>query len=336
MVNYSFAATSESFNIGTIVGPLIIGACIAILLVGAVLVQCLNYFRAYPQDRRSIKAAVAVICSAEFTSFALLVSMLYSTLCEHYMDPTVFVHFPRQYIGFAILTALIQASVQGLFILRVKVMTRNAYIYTPCILFTGCRVIALLSLGCLMASQGIAAPATSFMDKWTWLIVFMLATALCGDLCIAVALSFCLWRKKSMTLNRHLINTLLLFVIQTGTLAVISTLAFLTTFLLYKHTWIWVGVSFVVPRVYSISLMGSLNGRNAVLLHRSNIPTAPPSIWENGISETRSVFSSASKEGTRGPISIQMQTSTDVEVDSIRGGVDLSKPFRSYNNRLSV
>ncbi|KAK0205388.1 hypothetical protein DFS33DRAFT_1274294 [Desarmillaria ectypa] len=97
-----------------------------------------------------------------------------------------------------------------------------------------------------------------------YVTVWLIASAVC-DVCIAVSLSFQLRRMNpTFQESKRVINRLIGSVISTGTVSTIVAIVILIVFLKMPMTNVSTGVAFCLGRLYSLTMLYSLNKRNAL------------------------------------------------------------------------
>ncbi|KAH0588364.1 hypothetical protein H2248_004221 [Termitomyces sp. 'cryptogamus'] len=120
--------------------------------------------------------------------------------------------------------------------------------------FTSLLTLAVICHGTLnlMASK----------EEWEWLFVITLIFSTSNDVLITVSLCYYLWTYRGGTLARMktIIDKLILWTIQTGLITSCGTTIQLILFLVLDN-YGWLAIFLIVPRLFSNSLMASLNAR---------------------------------------------------------------------------
>jgi hypothetical protein len=261
------AMTSHSpqdFDAVLMVGPLIISAQVSILLTGVVLVQCYTYFRTFPGDSSWTKTCVAAVALTEVAHFVMLTMLLYLQLTIHWGDSSIFTRFPPHYAAHCFISSMSHAAVQSLFIHRVKVMTQIPLLWVSAMLLLGSMTLGFVGLGGVVAS-GVASSFRT-VNHWFPLVVTLPILGAAGDILVASSLGFCLWkhRRSAISSRQSIVTRLLICVIQTGLLTSLMSVIYVLLVVVYKQTSIWPGFSFIVPRIYALSLTTSLNHRETL------------------------------------------------------------------------
>jgi hypothetical protein len=263
-MNLTLSTTPDSeesnFNTTLLVGPLIIGANISILMAGFNLSQCVVYFRSFRDDKMWTRLSVLTVCIMDTAHFVLITTLLYYLFSTNFGNSNVFGEFPVYYAVHCFFTAIVHVAVQAQYIYRVSLITRSRILSTSCLVLLTTRIIGITVLGILIAMGHVTEET---LHRWIRLGITLLGVGAAGDVLVAASLGVRLWRQRKTMISsrRGFVNGAMVVIIQTGLLTSLSSLIYLIILVLYPYTSIWPGVSFIVPRVYSISLTTSLNHR---------------------------------------------------------------------------
>ncbi|KAJ7599260.1 hypothetical protein C8J56DRAFT_1040155 [Mycena floridula] len=92
-------------------------------------------------------------------------------------------------------------------------------------------------------------------------IIRLVSAAVC-DTAIAVAMCFFLHRKRTgYKKTDKVIDHLIIFSINTGLLTSVASIACLITYLLVPQTWVYLGLCFLISKLYANTFLSSLNSR---------------------------------------------------------------------------
>ncbi|KII83831.1 hypothetical protein PLICRDRAFT_180165 [Plicaturopsis crispa FD-325 SS-3] len=126
---------------------------------------------------------------------------------------------------------------------------------------TVCWALCLLYLATIIRATVVSFSCSGWIDCTTGgksIIVTLLSTGAFTDLLIAASLCYYLLRERSnaITPTIAMLDKLLVWTIQTGLLT--------RHFLAAPRGFTWLGIFMFLPRLFSMSLLGSLNARTSI------------------------------------------------------------------------
>ena len=190
------AEDPSSFQPALIAGPILVGGLISTLFVGCSLVFCHTYFRTFfKSDRLALKAAVVTVSIMDTMHFVLVTSLLYYCFIANWGSPLPFIYLKAHWAIHAFISSLTHIAVQSLFVYRVKQLTRKIYIWLPCLLFFGVRIVGLSALGFIIPTHS-SSTVNQLTDGFSALGTTCLCFGVAGDLLVAGSLSYCLWMRS--------------------------------------------------------------------------------------------------------------------------------------------
>ncbi|GJE88756.1 hypothetical protein PsYK624_048390 [Phanerochaete sordida] len=259
-------------------GAVFIGALGMMALYGLTSLQTFIYFTFYPDDRPSLKCLVSLIWILDSFHICLVCHALYHYLIKNYANPAVLNTGIWSLWTSIIVNLIIGCIVQGFFTGRLYVVTsrpvRRWLIPSITIL-----ILFHLAFGLESAIWGyVLQTFDRFKTKlWSSALPFAIF-AVVSDVAIAISLCITLWQTKSyfMTTN-SVINSLMIFAINrcllTSGIAVVE----IVLFAVFPDALWYVGVDFVVGKLYANSLLATLNTRYSVRGRAAAEGTAPAS-----------------------------------------------------------
>ncbi|KAL1752485.1 hypothetical protein FB107DRAFT_265446 [Schizophyllum commune] len=272
--------------IETPLGMLLIGLIISCALYGLNFLQIYMYFRTYPSDSWWLKLLFSVLDTA---GTALSGHGVYTYLIKHFGDPTAIAGIDTFY-GYS----LVQLAAG-----------RNLKWAAFLIWF-----IALVSF-----SFGTAAVANNFltahfegltMKNARIISGFALGGAALCDIVITTALCMFFWRSKTgFKPTDNILDKLLIFTINRGGIS--FAVQVLNCILYFTHTaqLIWTPFHFALSKVYAISLVATLNQRDAY--RNDHVYTEDP------VSFARPSTMSASATGNQIPLQLRSGSGSEGE-----------------------
>ncbi|GLB44885.1 hypothetical protein LshimejAT787_1802220 [Lyophyllum shimeji] len=251
--------TGQTF--GSTVGALEIGIMVELFLFGLMSVQTLQYYKKFPNDPWPTRTLVAIIWILELAHSVLTAHSVYWITFIHYGRNEALDRFPGSLIAAIFLSGIIGPAVQAFFANRVRKLTPVWAV--ACIIWLLC----LLRSVSLLAAALIAHELDSisrFGEKWQWLLITSLAISLVADYLIAGSLCCHLFYRRGsggiFARTKRMIDRLILWAIQTGLLTSIGTVTTLVLFLMVENL-AWLAVFLIIPKLFSNSLMASLNAQ---------------------------------------------------------------------------
>ncbi|KAJ7782238.1 hypothetical protein DFH07DRAFT_789916 [Mycena maculata] len=256
------------------IGAIQIGAVVGTFLFGIETLQAYMYFRDHPHDIHWLKAIVAIVWISELghaiSAWHAIYSVTVTFYCqlEHLADP------PHSLEMTLLFYAIIFTLVQGFFAHRVRVVSGKWLIPIICWTLTFVRVIADLAI------MGIEwrSPTLSVLQlRYKWLLTASLACGMTVDFVVAVAM--CYWLQKirgsAFKQTRRIADSLFVSAVETGVITSVASALELILFLV-RNDYAWFPFYLVQGKLYSNSLLVSLNGRQRLRepLTRVNLSTS--------------------------------------------------------------
>ncbi|KAJ6460992.1 hypothetical protein C8R45DRAFT_536934 [Mycena sanguinolenta] len=267
----------DSFVPGTTLGALEIGVLLSFMLYGVSLTQTYIYYNRFPNDPPKLKALVAVVCVFEGAHAICIGHGLYTYTIIDYGQPERLAYaLPKSILIGAFLTAVISTIVQGFFAFRTNIFTRKVYICLTISVMIFCRLVALSAVSFMGTSMTLLVP---FENRWGWLVITGLIISVTVDVAIAAILVVSLRIQSRGVRERTtaLVDKLIAWTIETALVTSVSTIVTFICFVTMRHNFIWVAVFAVCARLFSNSLLASLNSR-AALRQMDQVTVTLPSL----------------------------------------------------------
>ncbi|KAK0202186.1 hypothetical protein DFS33DRAFT_1059382 [Desarmillaria ectypa] len=258
------ASLPKDLNINSTLGAVLIGFAVACCVYGILVTQVFRYFSRYPYDRPVYKGLVLLILLLETIDQTFIGHVVYHYTISNFANVLALVQATvtwsfilQQTIG-----AIVGCIVKTSFALRVwRFSERNMFI-------TG--IILLLTYGQL----GLAITFTIKAFELTGVFEVVHLRAL-GSTSLGVgvltdlvtALSLCYFLNKLRTgyhKSDSLVNSLVLYAINTGALTSAVSLSTLILYNIMPTNLVFVACFFILSKLYAISFMATLNTRRIV------------------------------------------------------------------------
>ncbi|KAJ7020863.1 hypothetical protein C8F04DRAFT_1403337, partial [Mycena alexandri] len=186
---------------------------------------------------------------------------------------------PKSFDAAITLSAVIGGSVQGFFSFRIYAFSKKLFI--PILIW----IMALWRLlGCIvLTGEGIQMTTMArYEAKWGWLATVCWSVSTVNDWTITATLVFLLHTRRRTGVHQRtaaLVDKLITWSIETGMLTSASSLASLLFFVTMKDNFIWLAVFTVSARLFSNSLLASLNSRTTLrAMNEGSLPLSEPVI----------------------------------------------------------
>ncbi|KAF9554460.1 hypothetical protein CPC08DRAFT_821674 [Agrocybe pediades] len=248
-------APLPALNLMSTLGSLLVGVLIACFLFGIITVQAFTFYTRFPHDKLWLKLIVVVLCLCEVGHSILTLNGTYLMIVSVFGNVKGLVNLPRVLIVSIAFNAIIAPVVQLFFANRVRIVGKKLFI--PII----CSTLSLARTALIFVVLFKALKAVSLSD--TVVEVRQVLPSLLGvgagvDLILTATMVYYIAKRKRSAL---ILDTTLLWTIQTGFASFICGIVMLVAFLAVPDTFIWLGTEAVFGRTFTCALLASLNGR---------------------------------------------------------------------------
>ncbi|KAG2107047.1 uncharacterized protein F5147DRAFT_220303 [Suillus discolor] len=262
--------------------------------------QFIVYFRIYFHESWRTKSLVIVIWLLDLSHSALVAVTLWDSIIATYGDLSKVDTIPWC-IGPAIeLTALITFLVQSFFAYRIyKLQKKKLTVAIPIVALSFARLImaSITNIEMLkLKSYSI------FFQRFSWVFTFGLLLSAFVDIMITAFLCYFLRKNRpSFTGTMRIIDTLTFWAIQNGSITCAAAIATLVCWMTMPSNRIFLGLHFVVAKLYANSFLATLNARKQIWNGNRYTPSSnrPMSIVFLGESEPGPDSSISQQESLR-------------------------------------
>ncbi|PBK84139.1 hypothetical protein ARMGADRAFT_1088606 [Armillaria gallica] len=257
---------------GNTLGALYVGTTIAAILFGITNLQMLIYYKRYPDDLRIYRYSVAILWVLDAFHVALSTHMLYFYMVDMYGDLVGALGYPVWSFRLQlVINVLIVLYVQGLYAIRIwNVLGHHFGKILPWLVL----LAIAISLGAgifLVYDIYVTATLPSFFARVGVPIYFYCSAVVVADLTIALMMCYYLYKSRtamnfSTTLTPMLLHMMRLILVS-GLATSACSLLTLIAFIMWPESLIFMGIDFILPKLYINSLLAMFNHRHK---HRSN------------------------------------------------------------------
>ncbi|KAI0640064.1 hypothetical protein C8Q77DRAFT_1152970 [Trametes polyzona] len=310
-------------------GPLLLGVIICAVAYGISLSQIYYYYTRYPRDPLYMKLLVAAVCFTDTVHQAMISHSIYWYLITEYGHPESLGLLSATMIPEVFFQAFTGLFVQSFFAHRVwKLSGRRWYLTAPVVAL----ILAEFSVAMAYAIQALSFKTFLDLGKIKALSISINGFAAAGDVVIACILCTILQVSKTgFEKSNLLVNRLIVFSVNTGLLTSVCACMSLITILALPNTFVYICFFFLIGRLYSNSLMATLNARKS-LREKSTIHDTSLSLRDMNPSTTANMspFSPVKRDGTTS-IAIRIDTTQDTRHDD-RDAHSLSSQSAKYGS----
>ncbi|KAG7097822.1 hypothetical protein E1B28_005140 [Marasmius oreades] len=248
-----------------LLGPLEIGIVVSTILLGVFIMQSGSYWRHRKSDPTRLQVLVLLLLILEFGhTFACMGTIYYFTVTTagNLIKPGCWYSFSVALVFEAFIISLVQAF----YVHRCYIFSRNLILS-----LIGYTLVLLHILGSLwIAYESWLAVTDPYpfrvQTEFAWLISTVLGMKALVD--VYAAGSLCWYLKRSLNgmgseSTTKLVKRILIWTIETGLLTSVTSIAVVICFQLMKFNYVWTAIYLSLTKLYSISLVSSLNQRRA-------------------------------------------------------------------------
>ncbi|KAF9524388.1 hypothetical protein CPB83DRAFT_610299 [Crepidotus variabilis] len=242
-------------------GAAYIGVMLAAILHGVSIVQAWYYF-GHQNDRWTIKGLVTAVMVFDTIHQALIIHTIYSYTITYWGEPEELDKLVWSLIVEVLFNGLTAFLVQSFLTLRIWRLSNRSILLTG---FALCLVFA--EFGVLLAYTGLALDFDTYeqLAKLKALSITVNALAAAGDVMIAVTLCSILhFSRTGFHRSDTMINKLILYSVNTGVLTSLCAIGSLISIVFAGQTFYYIGFFFCIGRLYTNSLLATLNARKKI------------------------------------------------------------------------
>ncbi|KDR79858.1 hypothetical protein GALMADRAFT_136446 [Galerina marginata CBS 339.88] len=255
---YVDPVSQDAEVIPSIYGPMLIGLFCSLILYGVLIAQIYNY---WITDLPIVRRLVLYLFVIETAHSACAMFMLYQPLVINFGKDSAYHNLPTALPAEPILTALISVSIQVFTAWRIWRIKKSLWI--PGII---CVLATLSAAGGLWAGIKLSLIRLYSKTPQAYPAVYLwLFSAAAGDILITVSLTVILSRcKPGIQAVDAVVSRIIVFTIQTGLITSVAAIADVILLLTLPHIALSFLVDILLVKIYAISLMSTLNTREAL------------------------------------------------------------------------
>ncbi|KAJ6473358.1 hypothetical protein C8R47DRAFT_1145300 [Mycena vitilis] len=255
-------------SVALTLGPILFGGAVALMLSGAVAVQCIIFFKLYPDEGRIKTTMVATVWTLDAAQSCFILASLSDYFIAHFGDRTA----TRQNvipwsIALTILVTAMQTCVVHLFYAQsiYRSSGNNWWLTGP--------IVGLASLRLLAAI--VATIEMLHLGRWDAFsrpyprLLFTTGLSLSAATDAIITACLCYYLRKirklsSSTVMQGVFDTLTLYTLENGLITCLTTIGSLTFWLALPASSISLSLHFIIGKLYPNSLLILLNTRKGL------------------------------------------------------------------------
>ncbi|KAF8169232.1 hypothetical protein BJ912DRAFT_184445 [Pholiota molesta] len=244
-------------------GALEVTTFLSFILYGISLSQGYAYFQRSGRDRLSLKGSVSLLLLLDtFHSFTTGHAIYFDTITKWDSAEPNSIPLSITVLVESIITFLVQCFfVHRIYRLSGRLLVS---ILSLCLSLTILRLISAMLLSVESILDVFRTPNGVFVQTFQWLIATGLALGAVTDLLIAGFMIYYLRKflsPNNLQSTTEILNRLLRGSLQTGLLTSMTSASIIICFH-FMSNMIWYGLYVILAKLYALSLLASLNGRN--------------------------------------------------------------------------
>ncbi|KAH9924673.1 uncharacterized protein BXZ73DRAFT_103513 [Epithele typhae] len=252
--------SAASFSLDKTFGAAFVGFAVSSLCLGVLSMQTYNYFRTFPLDKTYYKVMVSAVWALEFADQALIAHAVYTYVVTNWGDKLILIKPPVWSLVIQITLGVVTGTVVKLnYAMRVwRFSKMNIPVTGLIVLLT----VGELGVACVYTYQGLILDSLLDIGKMKMIGTLSLGLGVGTD--VAIAASLCWFLGGLRTGHRQddsMVNNLILGSLSTGLLTSLISLVTLILYNFMPDNFIFMGMYFVLSKVYANSFLAALNTR---------------------------------------------------------------------------
>ncbi|KAJ3566340.1 hypothetical protein NP233_g7067 [Leucocoprinus birnbaumii] len=246
----------ESTTLDNTVGALFLGVLGAVFLFGITTLQTFWYYHLYPKDSLLHKCSVAVLWTLDTLHLALTIQAVYTYLVTGFGDRIAIDHILWS------IKSLCDASVDTCLMVAVFWLTVGEYHRGIVKYLVAFVLLGGFAIGVVLAYHVYHVHTYTELENVSWVIVAAFATSTGIDFVITAAMCYYLWKSQVPTsrLNSRIL-TVIQYSLGSGLFTSACSLSALFTYVLLPNTLVFLGLEFLLTKLYILSFLTMLNAR---------------------------------------------------------------------------
>ncbi|KAF9030360.1 hypothetical protein BDZ89DRAFT_673763 [Hymenopellis radicata] len=252
-------------NLGLTIGAALIGLVLSAVLFGVTVLQTWIYYHEYPNDWATYRYSVGILWIMDALHLSLTVHAVYHYLVNsfgEFLELDVIVWSFKVQIAINI---VIIVGVQSLYAVRLWKLGRHFHKFLPWLVIVV--VAGGTAIGILLAYETCQISTFSGLQGIAWAVDAAFASATAIDFVISGAMCYYLQktrRKAKFSSTNSKIIIIMRFVLISGLATSACSMVALIAFITLPTTLVFLGVEFLLTKLYVNSFLAMLNARKRI------------------------------------------------------------------------
>ncbi|KAF7317661.1 Glycoside hydrolase [Mycena kentingensis (nom. inval.)] len=255
-------------------GPVLIGGCVAFMLSGVVAVQCIIFFKLYPNESRVKTGLVSTVWLLDVAQTAFIIAAFVDYFITHFGDSKELHFIPWPIALTVLVTALQTCLVHYFYAAKIFCSSgRNWFITGPITFFATLRLLAATAATGEMLRIGRWEGFSRGLPHFLFTAGLTLSAG--TDAIITLCLCYYLRQIRKMSTSsvmNGVLDTLTLWTLENGFITFLTTVGILAFWLFMPSSSISLALHFVIGKLYPNSLLVLLNTRKSLREMHSGDP----------------------------------------------------------------
>ncbi|KAF8194639.1 hypothetical protein BJ912DRAFT_178293 [Pholiota molesta] len=292
------------FVLDNTLGAAFIGLIVASILHGVSIIQTWYYF-GHQSDPWTIKLLVGAVMAFDTIHQVLITHTVYAYTISNWGNPLILDKIVWSMLVEVIFNGFTALLVQSFLAMRVWRLSNRKKVLIGVV-----GVLVLGEFACVVAYTYMALHLETYVQlaKLKTLSILVNALAAAGDVLIAATLCALLHCSRTgFQRSDTMINKLIIFSVNTGVLTSLCAIASLISIACAGNTFLYIGFFFCIGRLYTNSLLATLNARK--MIRNSG----------NGIHSTSEHLTMSMRDLTKaGPMASRRPTNISIKIDTTK------------------
>ncbi|KAK0187525.1 hypothetical protein F5146DRAFT_712887 [Armillaria mellea] len=260
----SSSSSTELPSVGETLGALYIGATIAAVLYGVTNLQGVVYYRRYPNDWWVYRYSVGLLWALDTVHVALSTYAVHVFLIHFFGDLNGALEYNSWSMKWQVyMNDVLAVYIQGLYALRLWQLGRN--FHKSLVYFISLSVVASLGTAIYVVYDTSITPNIASAASLNTSIYIFFSTIAFTDLIIAIPMFYYLHKSRTIILvpfTATVLTRLMRLVLMSGLATSACSLLTLITYIVWPTSLAFLGIHFVLSKLYINSLLAMLNSRS--------------------------------------------------------------------------
>ncbi|KAF8347244.1 hypothetical protein F5887DRAFT_957456 [Amanita rubescens] len=260
-------------SLGPTIGAAYVGAMMAAILYGATNVQTYLYLKNYPNDWLLQRYAVVLLWVLDSLHMVFTITPLWHYLIESFGNYLALLKIDWSLKVQIAVNVIIILFVQSLYTVRVwKLSSNNTRIWAWVLIVV---LLAGYATGIILIVKTITISYFSQLNESRWVIYLAFAMPTFNDIVLAAGIWHLLsLRRTTFAETQSKIWIILRYVFISGALTSVCSLSALITYVVMPNNLVFLGIEFLLTKLYINSYLAMLNARKSVKDHTTLSHTA--------------------------------------------------------------